>query len=93
MSATLLFISTAEATSIDCSNEFSFVPPTSPSADGADTTSITSPPIVVPSNPAKLLIKAVGLAEFATKTKEEIKNKEAPKGYLVPISRIFLKTV
>ena len=93
MSAALSFISTAESTDIDCNNEFSFGPLTGPSADGANTISVTSPPIVVPPSPAKLPIKAVGLAKFAAKTKEKIKNKEAPKGYLVPTRRICLKMV
>ena len=93
MSTALLFISTAEATDIDCNNEFSFGPSADGSADGANTISVTSPPIVVPPNPAKLPIKAAGLAKLAVKTKEKIKNKEAPKGYLVPNSRICLKIV
>ena len=64
------------------------------SVDGANTISVTSPPIVVPlSNPVRPLIKAVGLAKFAVKTKEKIKNKEAPKGYLATTSRICLKMV
>jgi len=33
------------------------------------------------------------LAKFAVKTKEKIKNKEAPKGYLAPASKICLKMV
>ena len=80
MLTALSFISTAEATDTDCNGD-------------ADTISVTSPPIVVPPDPAKLPIKAVGLARFAVKTKEKIKNKETPKGYLAPISKIFLKMV
>jgi len=80
VSAALSFISTAEATDIDCNGD-------------ADTISVTSPPIVVPLNPVRPLIKTVGLAKFAAKTKEKIKNKEAPKGYLAPINKICLKMV